>query len=62
MVLYIYFYVTQYEDTDRMFIEFNGFDTEHELWFTHWVLKLGNIISTDPAEVKRLAYKQHLID
>ena len=57
MVRYIYFYVTQYEDTDKMYIEFNGFDTEHELWFTHWVLKLGNIISTDPTEVKRLAYK-----
>ena len=57
MVRYIYFYVTQNEDTDRMVIEFNGFDTEHELWFTHWVLKLGNIISTDPTEVKRLVYK-----
>ena len=57
MVRYIYFYVTQNDDSDRMYVEFNGFDTEHELWFTHWVLKLGNIISTDPTEVIRLAYK-----
>ena len=41
-----------------MLIEFNGLDTEHEKFKTHYVLKLGKIISTDTDEIKKLTYKK----
>ena len=55
--IYIFMLHSMKTLTGAMLIEFNGFDTKHEQWFTHWVLKLGNIISTDPDEVKRFVYK-----
>ena len=40
-----------------MLIEFNGLDNDHEKADTDYVMKLGEIISTDYDEIRKLAYK-----
>ena len=55
LVRYLWYFV---QGGDQLLIEFNGFDKEHEKWKTHYVLKLGRIISTDPDEIKDFIYKK----
>ena len=59
MKRYLLFWVRgSTREKNRMLIEFNGLDREHEKSKTHYVLKLGKIISTDTDEIFKLAYKQ----
>ena len=58
MIRYLLFWVRGSTKTkNKMLIEFNGLDTEHQKYKTHYVLKLGKIISTDNDEIEKLAYK-----
>jgi len=54
---YVLFLVQNKPGINQMLIEFNGFDIDHKKWKEQYVLKLGEIISTDADRIKELAYR-----
>ena len=54
---YIWLYVGYNTGRKEMLIEFHGLDNTDSKSRTHYVLKLGNIISTDPNIIKTHIYQ-----
>lgn len=57
LLRYLWLWVRGSKDDCQMLVQFLGLDFEHEKSPTHFVCKLGDIISMDKTEIQRRAYK-----
>ena len=58
---YLWLWVRGSKGNCQMLVQFLGLDFEHENSSTHFVCKLGDIISMDATEIKRRAYKPQYV-